>query len=555
MSEEYLDYILSGIEHKELSERTISAKKDNLFDSYFEWTEKISHKPKFIEELKVNDKVIGRKYSNKNNEIKYVEIFKNQKFELMRISPNITFIHSYDQKMKNGYDTNKFIGFRYYKNDPNIFDLNYFTLINKYDLKYYILEKNEKLKDINNNSFFNQELNCFDIIDNIIKQKYKNQNINMNGETFPEIIGYCYGLISLQKIKNNFICIEPLIPDVLKPETFEEDIPDKLEEDTTYLEPIICDGHISLIIIFEVKKHRYNIIFDMSRYHTNSENLNKSIFPKSIIIQNYIYPKIPIQKYSSSCLWFYGQIECLLKNENYISFKSIFDRVKGDQIAYYIDVINLIGKNFYSMDDLFNAGEQANTFPEKIDLDRLFINTYKPNYAVHKNIIYTQFLDIKTFFFDLASLHLPYYYKLLIDSQNIFEKYITYNNLLELNYKFNKSYEENVDSKTFHDFIIKEQKSMNDHFIEFKKKYDIEFIKNNISSYERLDLNVTDFNLSELMKKKIENNDFENQLKQFSQEIKKSERCIKEVFDIFSGEEIAKKLNPFNDICFKLMNK
>ena len=555
MSEEYLDYILSGLAQKELSERTTSVTKYSLFDSCFEWTEKISRKPKFIKEFKVNDKVIGRKYFNKNNEIKYVEILTNPKFELMGISPNITFIYKYDQKIKNGYDENKFIGFRYYKKSPNKFDPNYFTLVNKYDLKYYILEKNEKLKDINNDSFFNQDLNCFDIIDNIIKQKYKNQNINMNGETFPEIIGYCYGLISLQKFKNNFICIEPLIPDVMKLETFEENIPDKLEEDTTYLEPIICDGHISLVIIFEVKKHRYNIILDMSRYHTNSKNLHKSIFPNSIIIQNFIYPKIPIQNYSSCCLWFYGQIECLLKNENYISFKSIFDRVKGNQITYYIDVINVIGKNFYNMDDLFKAGEQKNTFPEKIDLDRLFINTYKPNYAVHKNIIITQFLDIKNFFSDLAELHLPYYYKLLIDSQNIFGQYIAYINLLEINYKFNKYFEENGDSTTIIDYIVKEKKAMNEHFIEFKKIYDVEFIKNNISSYDRFDLNITDFNLSELIKKKIENNDFENKLKQFNQEIKKSEKRIKEVFNIFSVEEIAKKLNPLNDICFTLMNK
>lgn len=555
MSEEYLNYVLSILEQKELPERTTLSSKSNLFDSCLEWTEKISHKPKFIEEFKVNGKVIGRKYSNKNNKIKYVEIFKNPKFELMGISPNITFIYSYDQKIKNGYDENKFIGFRYYKKGPNEFDSNYFTLINKYDLKYYILEKNEKIKDINNDPFFNQGLNCFDIIDNIIKQKYKNQNIIMNGETFPEIIGYCYGLISLQKFKNNFICIEPLIPDVLKQETFEENIPDKLEENTTYLEPIICDGHISLVIIFEVKKHRYNIILDMSRYHTNSKNLLKSIFPNSIIIQNFIYPKIPIQNYSSCCLWFYGQIECLLKDANYISFKSIFDRVKGNQITYYIDVINVIGKKFYNIDDLFKEGEQINTCPEKIELDRLFINSYMPNYAVHKNIIYTQFLDIKNFFSDLASLHLSYYYKLLIDSQNYFSQYIAYNNLLEINYKFNKYFEKNGDSKAILDYILKEKKTMNDFFIEFKKKYDIEFIKNNISSYDRLDLNITHFNLSELMKKKIERNDFENQLKQFNQEIKKSERKIKEVFNIFSGEEIAKKLNPFNDVCFTLMNK
>ena len=38
-----------------------------------------------------------------------------------------------------------------------------------------------------------------------------------------------------------------------------------------------------------------------------------------------------------------------------------------------------------------------------------------PNYAKHKDIIYTQLLD-KNFFYDLACLHLSYYYKLLIDS-------------------------------------------------------------------------------------------------------------------------------------------
>jgi len=112
------DFILSGLEKKEFPKTTTSLTKDNLFDSYFEGTENISHKPKFLEELKNNDKVIGRKYSNKNNEIKNVEIFKNPKFELMGISPNITFIYSYNQKIKNGYDENKFIGFRYYKKRP-----------------------------------------------------------------------------------------------------------------------------------------------------------------------------------------------------------------------------------------------------------------------------------------------------------------------------------------------------------------------------------------------------------------------------------------------------
>ena len=70
------DFILSGLEKKEFPKTTTSLTKDNLFDSYFEGTENISHKPKFLEEFKNNDKVIGWKYSNKNNKLSMLEYFK-----------------------------------------------------------------------------------------------------------------------------------------------------------------------------------------------------------------------------------------------------------------------------------------------------------------------------------------------------------------------------------------------------------------------------------------------------------------------------------------------
>jgi hypothetical protein len=130
------------------------------------------------------------------------------------ISPNITFLHVFEPKDNKIYNEKKFIGFRYYENEGKTLNSKYFTLIKRYDSKFYILEKNEVIKDIDNNSFFNKDLDCFALINNIIIKKYKNQGNTMNGETFPEIIGFCYGLYSLKKFNKNLICIEPLIPNV-----------------------------------------------------------------------------------------------------------------------------------------------------------------------------------------------------------------------------------------------------------------------------------------------------------------------------------------------------
>ena len=83
---------------------------------------------------------------------------------------------------------------RYYTNEQKASDSQFFTLIKRYDSKYYILEKNKIIKDINGKIFYNSDLDCFSIISYIIKQKYRNKNMIMNGETFPEIH---------QKIKNS----------------------------------------------------------------------------------------------------------------------------------------------------------------------------------------------------------------------------------------------------------------------------------------------------------------------------------------------------------------
>ena len=556
MSQEYLNYLLEKLEKKPKSQKPKDeGEKMNQFDEYLRGTEKLNANHKFIQDFVVDEKVIGRKFLNKKNEIKYLELFNNQILEFMGISKNITFIHLYDKEKNKEYDENRFIGFRYFEKDPKSLDSKYFTLIKRYDSKFYILEKNKEIKDINDNIFFDPNLDCFSIIDNIIYTKYKNKDRIINGETFPEIIGYCYGLISLGKFKK-FICIEPLIPNVSNPESLKENIPDKLEENITYLEPLICDGHISLIIFTMIENLRFNIILDMSRFHTGSKHLHNSIFPKSIIIQNYRFPDKPIQRYSSCCLWFYGEIECIRNNYDYQSFTSIYNNAQDEKIKFYIDVINEIGKKYYSINNLFivekrEKNEKVEITP-KIDKDRLLINDLKHNYYIYKNIVYTQFLDINDFSYDLFHLQSYFDYKILIDSQKEIDQLFSYRNLLELNYKFNMNIDENVDSLSILECIAQNKDIVNDLIDRFKKIYDKAFLKNKLSSpKEKAFIS----NLSEESKKQLEILDFDVEIDKLYKACQESESNIKTNYAIFSEEEILRKLNPSNQICYKLINK
>ena len=82
------------------SEKTIKnksfARNENIYDKYFENTEKISQSPKYIRNFLINDIIVGRKFYDIEDKVKYIEIFKIDKFDLLGISPNITFLHLYE---------------------------------------------------------------------------------------------------------------------------------------------------------------------------------------------------------------------------------------------------------------------------------------------------------------------------------------------------------------------------------------------------------------------------------------------------------------------------
>ena len=108
--------------------------KDEQNEKFFEGSENASkiEDSKYIENIyDKNNKIIGRKFVDRNNEIKYFELFENDKMKVLGISSNITFIHSYSKYKDNFYNPNEFIGFRYYNNGVNSIESKFFTLIKK----------------------------------------------------------------------------------------------------------------------------------------------------------------------------------------------------------------------------------------------------------------------------------------------------------------------------------------------------------------------------------------------------------------------------------------
>ena len=364
---------------------------------------------------------------------------------------------------------------------------------------------------------------------------------------------------SLNKF-NNFIFIEPLIPEPFKPETLIEDIPSKLDDNITYIEPFIYNDHISLILFTEKKGTRLNIILDMSRYHTNTTLLNDLIFPKALMNNTFIYPKNSIQNYSSCCLWFYGEIESILNGEKYFSFPIIYDSIRLDRKEFIIDLINLIGNNYYKINNLFKKEKERSSDVKNIDLDRLFLEG-KINYSLDKKIVVTKFLDLNSFVYNSKFFYFKQEIDLISKTQKKLETFVTYKNLLEINLKFYELQEPKKEIATIKNAISEEIKYINQIINFIVSNYYLEFIRKNISSY-RIFLSsyvakgkVLDFPISKEMKETLAVLNFDSIINSSYSEFELRKQFLELQFNIYSVEDIIKQLNPKNDIYFKLMSK
>lgn len=242
----------------------------------------------------------GRKFIKKGK-IAYFEVFQEPRTELMGFSKKISLLYAPLEEDNDNWDKNKCIGFRYYEKSK-LEKCNYFTLVKKYGNKFFILEKDKNILDFKGDNFYDENLNCYSVMKNIIFEKYKNDIVTPKGEVFPEIIGFSYSLISIGKFKG-FIAVEPLILEPLNEESRIEKLPENLQEKIGYIEPIIFDNHISVVLIKKstiYNRNRVNIILDMSRYHIEENISDNIVFPEQLYLNYYLYPKYSIQK-GNSC--------------------------------------------------------------------------------------------------------------------------------------------------------------------------------------------------------------------------------------------------------------
>ena len=505
--------------------------------------------------------LIGRKYLDKDKKEKYFELFKNNKMDLLGISNNITFIHSPSNDKESQYSTFEFIGFRYYANSSLSKYGNFFTLIRRNYSDYFILEKNKSIKDMEGKLFFEEKLNCLQIIRKIIFNKYKKKVIGDNGDTFPEIIGYCFALLYLDKI-NKFKFVKPIIANLGMKNQIIDSIPPKNLNDNIYIEPFIYDEHISLIISSEANKKRYNIILDMSNHHFGKNIQNLIFLPKTLKSgNNIIFSPSPIQAYSSCCLWFYGEIECLLSSNKYVSFKDIFQSLYNN-IDFYLDIINFLSQEIDGIKCLIK--KEANKCDNDdlvkfIDFDRLFFKRNAQFYSFHKDIIFSKFLKINNFLDNVGYFMYLDYMTVLSEYQNYVNMIFGLKNQLLLNSRYLDFLSKNYDTINNRRLIEESIVKIDDLIKNFKKEYNYAFYHANMLSYapeiNNLMGNISiPFAFSEEKKNKVINFNYHTSIKIIFTIFDNVKKFIEDNVQLFSEDTISNELNSIKSLCFSVMN-
>ena len=193
------------------------------------------------EELKIENNT--RIFKSIEKDYGYDEVFLNDKPIIFSgISKNISFLFPLGNRI-----TNNRIGYRFYKDNPleSKNEIPYFTLVLISNREFHILEKDAKIKDNIGNEFIENNLDCLEIMLEIIKNKFVKKTYSFN-ISYPyslvELLGFCYAIKT--KKYNNIEILKPYFPDPFIPETKIEDFDRKLG--IFYVEPILYNKHISL---------------------------------------------------------------------------------------------------------------------------------------------------------------------------------------------------------------------------------------------------------------------------------------------------------------------
>ena len=414
---------------------------------------------------------------------------------------------------------------------------------------------------MNGDKFYDENINCYQIMKKIIFEKCKNKTIGDSGDIFPEVIGYCFALVNSFNI-GNMIILEPLIANLNNKFCLEESVKNEnFKKDVIYIEPFIYDRHISTII-FTFKDARYNILLDMSHHHFKNQYSLFSFLPKALRnANNLVYPKKGIQECSSCFIWFIGIIECLIKNKKYSNFSNIYQDLANNNLEFYIEIINLLSKEIEGRDDLINViKKEEKVFKIKeIDFDRYPFFDSNKYYEIHKDVVFSKFLDIEGLI-ELKYFISPLHKEIFYQSQSYLERIYGFKNLLLLNLKFYEILQKNEDMKKDINSISTALKTIDNQINNFLKNYDNAFYRFNMSFYilyfkSVLDQIVKPYPFDTDRISEIRNFNFRDFISTTTKDFNNfKENTIKEV-TIFSLETIVQELNSTNELCLNLMNK
>ena len=406
------------------------------YSKYFAGTKQL-YKHFEDEDMKIEDRV--RVFKKKNSEYGYDEVFSSDLQSIFGgISKQISFIFPHKMRAYNNR-----IGFRYYNDDPlKNKKSTYFTLINVGMRKFKILEKEEmNIEDEDGKNFIKQDLNCLEIMTNIIKNKVDLEKFVMP-DTAAEILGFIYAAKTINNDK--IIIIDPFYPSPFIKETLIEKLPPDLTS-KLIIEPILYKKHVSFLLIkFEKEDNivsRDNYLFDMSGRHFNNIINLDPVFSKYIYRNITIFPKNSIQYGNSCSLWFFASILVLIENENDISLPP------NDKILLsIIDKMYELWKVEYDFGDIKIIPENNNSQKENVNLcssDKTFVS-YQLALSSFINLKgYTQNFYVKFYgkpdylgrfqnlFYNLKkklclSKLNQNYYKLVFQKQLFKEKYFVY---------------------------------------------------------------------------------------------------------------------------------
>ena len=388
--------------------------------------------------------------NNNKKEVGYIELIPNyNSISYNILNNNITFLFNPDKTDNKFPNFSECIGFRYYIDNPLTSKI-YFTLLlkNKKKNEFFILEKDTNIQQ---NPFYNKELNCLDIIKSIIFKKYENIDYSNDypfsiGEPILEILGFSY---SINLINHNVFNFLPLyIADSYKYKTLFDF--DKVEKNKGYFIPICYKKHVSLLYFQKNKNDTIKFLnFNMSHNHCyetidDKLKLDEMILPKDITEKMLILPSNEIQLYNSCGIWLYGQILNILESteENqlkYLNTDIFINSLKNK--SYYIDTCNIIFK-YTNISDCLIQLINSNSF-ENINLDKNYIYILnKSTYIkLNKKSILNNFVNIYSlikFFIENKSLKLSQLYllKQINEFQNNME--IINNEVMEINLNLNK---------------------------------------------------------------------------------------------------------------------